>query len=102
MTIDMVFQGPPGIVDEWTLCEKYGAQAKSYLTLHWAFFITQADINKMADNGINHVRIALGWWSIPGMDISGTPYVKGAIDYFDKAVKWCRARGMKIILDVHA
>lgn len=87
-------------VDEWTLCETLGAhQCRSVLSKHWSSFVTQEDFNQIAAAGMNHVRIPVGYWALEHLD--GDPYVKGQLPYLDKAVKWARAAGLKVMVDLH-
>ncbi|PVI05088.1 glycoside hydrolase family 5 protein, partial [Periconia macrospinosa] len=87
------------ISDEWTLCSHLG-KGKCYDTLksHWDSFVGLADFQKIQHAGFNVVRIPVGYWSY--MDV-GEPYSWGAQPYLDKAVKWARETGLKVIIDLH-
>ncbi|KAJ3095291.1 exo-1,3-beta-glucanase [Phlyctochytrium planicorne] len=82
--------------------EDFARKNGEALEAHWNTFVKEEDVKKMADNGINHVRIPVGWWSIPGVDLTGYGFRTGALKYFDRMVGWCRKYGIKIILDLHA
>lgn len=89
-----------GAVDEWTLCQTLGQdEAKAKLSSHWSSFVTQSDFDRMAQAGLNHVRIPIGYWAVAPID--GEPYVSGQIDYLDQAVTWARAAGLKVVVDLH-
>jgi glucan 1,3-beta-glucosidase len=86
--------------DEWTLTEQLGKDAaKSKLQQHWNSWITQADFNKMAGAGLNHVRIPIGYWSVIPRD--GDPYVQGAYEKLGEALDWAQSAGLKVMIDLH-
>ncbi|PYI06329.1 exo-beta-1,3-glucanase [Aspergillus sclerotiicarbonarius CBS 121057] len=89
-----------GVVDEWTLTQTLGKdEAKSRLSSHWSSFISQSDFNRIAQAGLNHVRIPIGYWAVA--PIEGEPYVDGQLDYLDKAITWARSSNLKVIIDLH-
>jgi glucan 1,3-beta-glucosidase len=49
---------------------------------------------------MNVVRIPIGFWAFDNRD---TPYVMGAADHLERAVKWARATDppLKVIIDLH-
>ncbi|RAK81128.1 glucan 1,3-beta-glucosidase [Aspergillus fijiensis CBS 313.89] len=87
-------------VDEWTLTQTLGkTEAQSRLSAHWSSFITQDDFNRIAQAGLNHVRIPIGYWALA--PIEGEPYVYGQLEYLDQAITWARSANLKVILDLH-
>jgi len=74
-------------------------KAKERLSNHWNSWITQADFQKIAAAGLNHVRLPIGYWSI--IPIPGEPYVQGAYEFLGKALDWAQAAGLKVIIDLH-
>lgn len=49
------------VVDEYTFTQTLGKQAASaQLMNHWKTWITQDDFNRIAQAGLNHVRIPIG------------------------------------------
>ena len=87
-------------VDEWTLCDTLGKDAaKERLSQHWNSFITEADFQQIAQAGLNHVRIPVGYWAVIPSD--NEPYVDGQLDILDKAITWAEAAGLKVIVDLH-
>ena len=93
------FPDEQGIVDEYTLTEKLDReQASQLLRNHWDTWTTFEDFQKIADLGINVVRIPIGYWAF---DTFGTPFISGAADYLDAAIDWARGTGLKIIIDLH-
>jgi len=96
-----VFSGLPGDVnDEYALTRHLGyADAERRLRSHWDTWVTEADIIKFKNAGLNHVRIPVGYWAF---DIkSGEPWVSGSWDYAVKAAGWCRTHGLQVMMDLH-
>lgn len=91
--------GDTRVVDEWTMGQ-YVGDAASRLQSHWASFYTESDFSAIANAGLNHVRIPIGYWAF---DSSGNdPYVKSNQgDYLEKAIKWSKKYGLKVIIDLH-
>lgn len=48
------------VVDEWTLMQKLGDNARSVMTEHYETWITEDDIEKIHQAGMNHIRIPVG------------------------------------------
>ncbi|KAI8801956.1 glycoside hydrolase superfamily [Cladochytrium replicatum] len=91
--------------DEWSLCEQYRNKQinpADVLNKHWSTFYTELDFYLFQYYKLNHVRLPIGWWAIPNIGLSGTPYVSNSWDYVIKAVGWCRKYGLKMILDIHS
>ncbi|OJT11441.1 Glucan 1,3-beta-glucosidase [Trametes pubescens] len=96
------------IIDEYTfgqmLDEDY---ALDVLQNHWATWITEDDFVAIKAAGLNHVRMQIGYWSVPltsadtNFTTSVAPYVPGAWPYLLRALGWARAHGVHVILDLH-
>ncbi|KAH9849706.1 glycoside hydrolase family 5 protein [Lenzites betulinus] len=96
------------IIDEYTfgqmLDEDY---ALDVLQNHWATWITEDDFIAIKAAGLNHVRMQVGYWSIPitsadtKYNTSVAPYVPGAWPYLVRALGWARTHGVHVILDLH-
>lgn len=65
---------------------------------HYDSFISEADIEKIASWGADHVRIPIDYELIEKED--GTPDDSG-FAYIDKALEWCRKTGLNMIIDLH-
>lgn len=88
-------------VDQWTFCEKLGAkECRRQLEKHWDSFLTEAELKFLADSGINHVRIPVGYWLF-GDIRAGEPWVAGDLPYLERAVGWCQKLGLHVVLDLH-
>lgn len=91
---------PDAAVDEWTYCETLGAEeCKARLKQHWETFITQDDFEQIAQAGMNHVRIPIGYWAVS--KFGNDPYVDGQLEYMDRAITWARETGLKVLVDLH-
>lgn len=50
-----------------TLCELIDSNrqlANARMKEHWKYFITESDFKEIQDNGLNSVRISLGYWNV--------------------------------------
>lgn len=65
---------------------------------HYDTFISEADVKNIASWGADHVRLPIDYNLIE--DESGAPIDSG-FSYIDNAVKWSKAAGLNIILDLH-
>jgi aryl-phospho-beta-D-glucosidase BglC (GH1 family) len=54
---------------------------------HWNTYIVEDDFSFMAANGLNAVRIPVGWWITSG-DNPPAPYVGGSLQALDNAFRW--------------
>ncbi|KAF3921654.1 hypothetical protein AA313_de0209528 [Arthrobotrys entomopaga] len=52
----------------------------------------------MAANGLNTVRIPIGWWAF---DSKPSPFIGGQAAYLDKAITWARKYNLKVWIDLH-
>jgi len=61
-------------------------------------FITEADIEKIASWGVDHVRIPIDYNVVENEN--GT-YKEDGFARIDKAIEWCRKNNLNIVLDLH-
>lgn len=88
------------VKDEYTFCQVLGrGEAQNRLSNHWNTWITQGDFDRIAQAGLNHVRIPIGYWAVAPLD--GDPYVQGQLQVLDQAIGWARSAGLKVMLDLH-
>ncbi|KAJ8604325.1 hypothetical protein CTAYLR_002488 [Chrysophaeum taylorii] len=93
---------PTSPKDEWTYCERLGkSECQKRLDEHWDTWVSVEEMNDLADAGITHVRVPVGWW-ITGDVEEGEPYVSGQWKYFARMTRWARERGIEVWLDLHA
>ena len=89
--------------DEWTLCETLGREkCTERLSKHWDEWVTEEDVENLAQAGITHFRVPVGYW-ITG-DVRGDePYAtEGQWRYFVRMANWAKERGIQVWLDMHA
>ncbi|KIM39880.1 glycoside hydrolase family 5 protein [Hebeloma cylindrosporum] len=96
------------IVDEFTLGQFLDEQtALTILNNHWSTWITEDDFAQISAAGLTHVRIPIGYWSIPltasdtSTSTSTAPYVQGAWAYFLRALVWAKKHNVRVIVDLH-
>ncbi|XP_042029926.1 probable glucan 1,3-beta-glucosidase A [Salvia splendens] len=63
--------------------------------------IVEDDFKFIKENGLNAVRIPVGWW-IASDPNPPKPYVGGSLQALDNAFSWAEKYGMKVIIDLHA
>jgi len=92
--------GNANIVDEWTFGQMQDTNtAFQTLQNHWNTFITEADFQAIANAGLNHVRVPIGYWA---WELGpGDPYIQGQLPYLRNAVTWASNNGLKLIIDLH-
>ncbi|KAH8826615.1 glycoside hydrolase family 5 protein [Flagelloscypha sp. PMI_526] len=105
-----IFEGTGNnkIVDEYTMGQMMDrTEMQGILNAHWQEWITEDDFKEMSDAGLNHVRIPLGYWSVPltsndtKTSTSVDPYLPGAWPYFLKALNMAHAHNLHTIVDIH-
>ncbi|KAL6302376.1 glycoside hydrolase [Sparassis latifolia] len=105
-----IFQGTnnTNVIDEYTFGQLMGADyAQETLRTHWETWITEVDFQNIRAAGLNHVRIPLGYWSVPitsaytNYSTSVLPYTTGAWPYFLQALGWARNNSLHTIVDLH-
>lgn len=87
---------------EYQLTNGYGPdRAPQVLRAHWSSYITEEDFIFMSQNGLNAVRIPVGWWIAQDPN-PPKPFVGGSLAALDNAFTWAQNHGMKVIVDLHA
>ncbi|XP_047323746.1 probable glucan 1,3-beta-glucosidase A [Impatiens glandulifera] len=91
--------GPQG---EFQITNGYGPdKAPKIMNDHWSTYIVESDFKFIATNGLNAVRIPVGWW-IASDPTPPLPYVGGSLKALDDAFVWAEKYGLKVIIDLHA
>lgn len=67
---------------------------------HWDTWLTESDLEFLANSGINHVRIPFGYWIFGDIRVD-EPWVDGELPYLERAIRWAAKYGMHVILDLH-
>ncbi|KAK7301248.1 hypothetical protein RJT34_12109 [Clitoria ternatea] len=87
---------------EFQVTNGYGPhKAQQVMKEHWSTFIVEDDFKFIASNGLNAVRIPIGWW-IASDPTPPPPYVGGSLKALDNAFLWAQKYGLRIIIDLHA
>ncbi|GLT93839.1 hypothetical protein SLE2022_116130 [Rubroshorea leprosula] len=87
---------------EFQVTNGYGIdKAPEIMREHWKTFIVEDDFKFISENGLNAVRIPVGWW-IASDPTPPLPYVGGSLQALDNAFSWAEKYGVKIIIDLHA
>ncbi|KAL1326957.1 hypothetical protein HN51_037067 [Arachis hypogaea] len=87
---------------EYQITNGYGPEkAPQIMRDHWNTYITEDDFKFMSENGVNAVRVPVGWW-IAQDPTPPKPFVGGSSKILDKAFTWAQKYGMKVIVDLHA
>ncbi|KAH9903048.1 glycoside hydrolase family 5 protein [Cubamyces lactineus] len=96
------------IIDEYTFGQMLDSDyALDVLQNHWDTWITEDDFVAIKAAGLNHVRMQIGYWSVPitsdytNYTTSVSPYVAGAWPYLLRALGWARKHSIHVILDLH-
>lgn len=80
--------------DEWSFMQTPHAVKK--INHHRKTFITEKDFKWLAQNGVEAIRIPVGYWILE----DDTPYVQ-ASKYLDWAMKMAKKYELKVVIDVH-
>ncbi|KAK6246089.1 hypothetical protein SCA6_009179 [Theobroma cacao] len=87
---------------EFQVTNGYGPdRAPQVMRDHWRTFIVEEDFKFISQNGLNAVRIPVGWW-IASDPTPPPPYVGGSLQALDHAFSWAEKYGLKVIIDLHA
>jgi len=88
--------------DQWNFCTRLGPEECSKrLEAHWDSWVTEADVATLADAGITHLRVPMGYW-IMGDVQEGEPYVTGDLQYLMRLGAWAGRYQMQVWVDLHA
>ncbi|XP_026391104.1 glucan 1,3-beta-glucosidase-like [Papaver somniferum] len=98
---EMTFDGS-NMRGDYQLSNGYGYQeAKKVLDEHRSSFITEQDFQFLSSQGINTVRIPVGWW-IKDDSNPEPPYIGGSAAYLQMAFEWAEKYNIKCIIGLHA
>lgn len=90
---ESLFNGTDAI-DEYTFMKTPNAAQK--ITAHRQAFIQERDFKWLADNGINAVRIPIGYWVFEDLQ----PYT-ATITYLDWAIDMAEKYKLRVLIDLH-
>ncbi|KAJ2237310.1 hypothetical protein IWW45_001064 [Coemansia sp. RSA 485] len=85
--------------DYLQLCNRLGPDATLQLMRkHWETWISEPEVQRLANSGLTHIRIPIGHWEFVDSDEG---YVRGGLPYFKRLVYWARNHGLRVIPDMH-
>ena len=76
------------------------SQYPAYDPQHFGTFITANDIKRIADWGMDHVRLPVDYPLLEDDDRPGI-YKESGFDYIETCLAWCQKEGVRVILDLH-
>jgi endoglucanase len=76
------------------------SQYPVYSHRHFKTFITVHDIKRIADWGVDHIRLPLDY---PVLEDDRRPgvYKESGFEYVESCLNWCEENGLRLILDLH-
>jgi endoglucanase len=72
--------------------------ANRFWDAFYAGYITEADVQRIAENGFDHVRLPINSRLVQADD--GTPLARGYA-MIDRLIEWCRKHKLWVLLDLH-
>ncbi|CAI9116347.1 OLC1v1017467C1 [Oldenlandia corymbosa var. corymbosa] len=85
---------------EFQVTNGYGPlNAPQVMREHWRTFIMEQDFKFISSNGLNTVRIPVGWWT--AYPTPPKPFVAGSLQTLDNAFFWAEKYNLKVIIDLH-
>ncbi|XP_031101540.1 probable glucan 1,3-beta-glucosidase A isoform X1 [Ipomoea triloba] len=97
-----IMKNTGGLHGEFQVTNGYGPfVAPIVMKNHWDTFIVEEDFKFISSNGLNTVRIPVGWW-IAYDPNPPKPFVGGSLRALDNAFLWATKYGLKVIIDLHA
>ncbi|PKU71965.1 hypothetical protein MA16_Dca007329 [Dendrobium catenatum] len=90
------------LLGEFQVTNGYGPdKAPSAMMNHWNNFIVEDDFKFMSENGLNAVRIPVGWWILFDQN-PPHPFVGGSLQALDNAFSWAEEYNIKVIINLQA
>lgn len=71
---------------------------ENYNDEHYSTFITESDINRIAEMSVDHVRLPIDYNVV--MTDDGR-FIESGFGYIDNLIAMCRKKGLAVILDLH-
>ncbi|KAJ1951032.1 Glucan 1,3-beta-glucosidase 3, partial [Linderina pennispora] len=92
---------------EGDLIECMGSEAKQKMEAHWDSWIQRGDFERMAEIGINTVRLPVGWWVLgpgftQGLYEKHAEVYRNALVYVGRVLRWAEEFQIGVLLDIHA
>ncbi|KIK98196.1 glycoside hydrolase family 5 protein [Paxillus rubicundulus Ve08.2h10] len=91
------------IMTEYLFAKAYPNTVDTTFAKHWETWFTQDDVQQFKEDGINTVRIPLGYWIVEALvDRPAEAYPRGGLAYLRQGLGWLQDAGIQVILDHHA
>ncbi|KZT20956.1 glycoside hydrolase family 5 protein [Neolentinus lepideus HHB14362 ss-1] len=91
------------IADEWSFAKAYPDTVDAIFDKHWSTWFTEDHIQQLKADGINTVRIPLGYWIVePLVNRASEYYPRGGIKQLQRGLQQLQDAGIVAILDHHA
>lgn len=94
---------PNAIVDEWTAGQysDYRYQEQVFKG-HYESWFNEDEMRQIAEAGLNHVRIPIGFWAFGETNRGNEPYrTWNQYDKLIQACGWAKKYGLKVWVDLH-
>ncbi|WP_067623822.1 glycoside hydrolase family 5 protein [Alicyclobacillus acidiphilus] len=76
------------------------SQYWQYSKEHFDSFIVESDIERIAEWGMDHVRLPVDYPVIEEDEHPGV-FKEDGLQYIDACIEWCTKRGLGVVLDLH-
>ncbi|PVI00523.1 glycoside hydrolase family 5 protein [Periconia macrospinosa] len=95
--------GCGGTNSEFDCMRKLGKeQGNAAFQKHWDSWITEEDMDKMKEFGLNTIRVPVGYWMVEEtIEKNSEPFALGSLSKMDRLAERAAKRGMYVILDLH-
>lgn len=91
-----VFEGTDADDEVWLARTLPHSELKKRMKGHRDMYVTEEDFANIAAHGMNLVRIP-----VPFFIFGDRPPFIGCIEYLDRAFKWAKIYGLKVLIDLH-
>uniref|UniRef100_A0A6B2L8G9 glucan 1,3-beta-glucosidase n=1 Tax=Arcella intermedia TaxID=1963864 RepID=A0A6B2L8G9_9EUKA len=92
--------GVPGGSGEWQFTQQLGkSRSQQVLQAHWDSWVSFGELQKLAQHGITHLRVPVGYWIVSIEP--GEPFVYGGMDYLKRLLGWAQSLNLKVLIDLH-
>lgn len=68
---------------------------------HWDSWITEQDLDKMKEYGLNTIRVPVGYWLVEEIVDKSEHFPQGGLEKMDRLAEWAATRDIYVILDLH-
>ncbi|KAI9839553.1 MAG: hypothetical protein M1819_002179 [Sarea resinae] len=68
---------------------------------HWSTWITEDDIQQIANLGLNTLRIPIGYWMKEDLVSESEYFPRGAFEYLERVCGWAKTYDLYVILGLH-